>query len=81
MKLTVKIDNVYPDGTVTRVMMVDVPAPEVVDRGDHESEWAEDHLLPLTGTGRTEGDAGYFVEITECREVPELVGRNYEWGI
>lgn len=80
MKLTARIDNVYSDDTITNVMRVDVPAPEVLDRGDVESEWAEDHLFPLTGTGRS-GDAGYFVEIIECPEVPELVGRTYEWGI
>lgn len=73
------VDNVYADGTVTRdyVEPVEPPAP-----GDDDLEdWAEDVLFPFTGTGRTEGDAGYFLKITACERRPELVGRTFEWGV
>jgi hypothetical protein len=78
MQITIKIDNVYEDGDeVTNVDTVDVVHPEPdVDLDD----WAYDELFPLTGTGREEGDAGYFVQITECADRPDLVGREFEWG-
>lgn len=71
-----QIDNVYPDETVSRMVEARVENP-----WSDWSEWAEEHLFPLTGTGRTEGDAGYFLTITRCDEVPELVGQEFEWGI
>lgn len=71
-----QIDNVYPDGTVSTTVEAQVAEPWS-DRED----WADEVLLPLTGTGRTEGDAGYFLTITRCDEVPELVGEHFEWGV
>lgn len=77
--MTIKIENVYPDDVVRRTMAVSVPAPPE----DHEdlNMWAEDHLYPLTGTGRTEGDAGYFVTVLKCPYYPALEGNEFEWGI
>lgn len=80
MKIELKIDNIYEDGEeITTRAGTDVPAPgegeELLDA------WAEEHLLPLTGTGKAEGDAGYFVTITACDERPDLVGREFAYGI
>lgn len=75
--IEVKVENVYPDGTVRTNAEAEVPLPPLQDL----DEWAEEHLMPLTGTGRTEGDAGYFLTITKFDARPELVGTEYEWGI
>jgi hypothetical protein len=82
MRLTLKIDNVYDDGTITNTLYdVEVPdPPSPVYKSDEHDDWADSELLPLTGTGREEGDAGYFVEIIAA-EHPALVGRTYEWGV
>lgn len=69
--------NIYEDGdevVLHKTLTVAMPGVEVWD------EWAEDWLLPETGTGRTEGDAGYFVEVTRADQCPGLVGRKFEWG-
>jgi hypothetical protein len=78
LRLTLRITNVYPDETVEQTTVVTVPAPENVYDLD---EWAEDHLMPLTGTGREKGDAGYFVKITDSPDDPILVGSEFAWGI
>lgn len=89
--LTLHIDNVYvEDGDTIEVdKTVTVPAAPV-DRtskdpsGEHDTEWdawAYDYLYSETGTGREEGDAGYFVEITASPDDPTLVGQKFEWGI
>lgn len=55
-------------------------------------EWAHDTIFPFTGTGRTEGDAGYFAEIVDVlppgegyrvdhAEFAHVIGRTFEWGI
>ena len=78
MKLTAVIDNIYEDGDeIVTTETADVPAPEP---GQDRDDWAEDYLFPLTGTGRTDGDAAYFLRITECED-PSLVGAEFEWGI
>jgi hypothetical protein len=76
MKVTVEIENVYEDETITVVDEVEVPAVE----WDSLDDWAEDYLYPLTGTGRPEGDAGYFLTVTACDD-PRLVGITFDWGI
>lgn len=79
--LTVKITNVYDDGevvTVTERLVAD--APDSRDPDYLRDYWAEEWLFPLTGTGRTEGDATYFVYVVESSD-PELVGMYWEWGL
>lgn len=73
------VDNVYEDGDKVRVEF-DEQVPPFPEAGDDVDEWAEDNLFPLTGTGRPDGDAGYFLKITRCDEQPDLVGREFEWG-
>jgi hypothetical protein len=79
INLLLRIDNVYPDDTVTRETAVTVFSPEP---DEDLQDWADDQLLEYTGTGRTEGDAGYFVEILRS-EFPEIVpvGSTFEWGV
>jgi len=79
MLLSIKIDNVYADETISKTL-IDVEVPNPPTEPDAHEDWADEHLMPLTGTGRTHGEAGYFVEITAA-EHPALVGRTYEWGI
>jgi hypothetical protein len=79
MKMTLKIDNIYEDGEQVTNTLYDVEVPKPTGGSEALSEWAYDHLFPLTGTGRTEGDAGYFVEIIAAED-PALVGSEFEWG-
>lgn len=75
--LIVKVTNVYPGEEITHFEEVELPAPDSYDEDDLE-DWADEHLFPLTGTGRLSGEAGYFVTITHGDD-PELVGRTWEW--
>lgn len=77
MNIEVTIDNVYDDETITNEYMRNVEVPQ--DDEDLD-DWAYDELFPLTGTGREDGEAGYFLKITACSERPDLVGREFEWG-
>ncbi|GAB3863516.1 hypothetical protein GCM10028801_31330 [Nocardioides maradonensis] len=78
MKLTATIENIYEDGQeVVTTVATDVDGPEP---GEDIEDWAADVLLPLTGTGRYDGDASYFLEITECDD-PAMVGAKFEWGL
>lgn len=85
--ITIHIDNFYVDDgdhvLVDKTITVP-PAPldRAQDSGESEYDlWAEDYLYPHTGTGREEGDAGYFVEITASPDDATLVGQKFEWGI
>lgn len=81
MKITVKVDNIYEDGTeVTVTEEADIEEPWGEPDTDDWEDWADEQLFPLTGTGKTEGDAGYFLEITACEDA-SLVGQKFEWGI
>jgi hypothetical protein len=42
-------------------------------------DWAEDTIYPLTGTGKSNGDAWYDATITASSD-PSLVGTTYEFG-
>jgi hypothetical protein len=82
MQLSIKIENVYEDGEeITEHKTLDVPVPPtfVIDDEAHQ-DWAYDHIFTETGTGKTEGDAAYFVEVTASDE-PAMMGNKYEWGI
>lgn len=89
IKLALKIDNIYEDGDrVVTEPVVMVPEPPRLDDADALDEWADEFILPATGTGKTEGDASYFVEVIAVdpsllstgKEHP-LVGRKFEFGI
>jgi hypothetical protein len=80
-RVEIKVENHYGDDVVRLEKVLAIPVPEVDDAEDEYEEWAEEHLYPETGTGRTEGDACYFVTITRFDERPDLVGREFEWGV
>lgn len=78
MQITVKFTEVY-DGEEPSPHRetFDVPEP-VADLDD----WAYVYIFPRTGDGaHPSGDAGYFVEVVACDQHPELVGREFEWGV
>ena len=72
--LTLAITNVYDDDELAHFETTTVPAPDDEDLDD----WADEHLFPLTGTGRTDGAAGYFVKVIESTD-PDLIGKDWEW--
>lgn len=74
MKLKIKCTNVYAGEEIVNVQDVDVPAPDSDFTNDELEDWGMEELMQFTGTGRTSGHAGYFVEVLECAERPELVG-------
>lgn len=87
LTVSLTIENMYPDavsethGTThitTHVTAAYVKAPASHEQ-DALTDWAVDHLAPLTGTGRTGGDAFYVVTVTECSD-PYLKGRTFELG-
>lgn len=81
MQMTVEFTDVYDGVERARVEVIDVPAPNASD-DDGLRDWSEDCLWPLTGDGKHErGEAGYFAEIRSCAERPDLVGREFAWGI
>ena len=78
LTLRVEVTNVYDDGESSHQQVVTTPPPPDLDDEDELSEWAENWLFPLTGTGRETGEAGYFVKILEAPDAA-LVGREFEW--
>ncbi|MEU0344217.1 hypothetical protein ABZ092_36060 [Streptomyces bobili] len=75
--LTLHITNGYEDGSeVITTPVVEVPIPAELDE---LSDWADDHIFPHTGTGRSDGDSWYEVKVTEST-APELLGRTFEFG-
>lgn len=78
IKVTLHIDNVYVEyGTVETTVETEVPAPPTDE--DDRSEWEQDHIFPLTGAG-LDGDAGYFVTVTQSSSPGRLpVGTKIEF--
>ncbi|MCX5236217.1 hypothetical protein OG824_13500 [Streptomyces prunicolor] len=74
-----RIENTYADGVeIVTTAIITVPTPRPTDLNE-QTEWEYDHIFPQTGTGRTDGDAWYDVEIVEST-VPELLGLTFEFG-
>lgn len=87
VEVTLVIDNIYEDGdeirTTVRTTIAAPPYPLVPDfdsSSDEFCEWEQDEIFQHTGTGKTEGDASYFVEVTES-DRPDLipVGTEFEF--
>ncbi|XAO35581.1 hypothetical protein SEA_MORGANA_147 [Gordonia phage Morgana] len=82
MKITVKFTDVYGGREHVRTEEIDVESPTPGDLAGDLLDWADDELMEHTGDGNASTiDAGYFAEITECVDMPELVGREFDWGI
>jgi len=82
--LELNIDNIYEDGeSITNLVEVEVEEPWApVENWEELEIWADECLQEHTGTGRTEGEASYFVEITKApEEWQSLVGKHFEWGV
>lgn len=79
--ITVKIENVYDDGTTVATTETVTDLPRCPSDVELREDWAWDHLFPLTGTGREEGDAAYFVTVLDCPADPSLVGDNFQFGL
>lgn len=63
--IRLEIDNVYPDETVRTYADLVVPAPPTTGDPDDVGAWESDHLFEVTGTGREDGDAGYFLRVLD----------------
>jgi hypothetical protein len=80
LDLTLHVENTYADGDVVITCpATTVPAPTPQDWDDNLTDWAAEHLEPLTGTGRTHGDSWYDVRVLACTD-DRLVGRTFEFG-
>jgi hypothetical protein len=84
MRVSLTIENTYEDGDEVVVLKdeeIEDPPTPVDMESDAWSEWADDQIYPLTGTGRTEGDSWYNVTVTASSD-PNLVpvGTTFEWG-
>jgi hypothetical protein len=77
MRAVLAIKNIYTDVTQNTAAVVDVP--DMPAEGEARDEWAYDHLFPVTGIGRTDGDSAYVVTITES-DTPDAVGLVFEFG-
>lgn len=73
------IDNFYEDGDEiqTRVETY-VPAPPPQSYEDAYEEWSQDYIFEQTGTGKTEGNSGYFVKCVYSSDT-SLVDREWEF--
>lgn len=74
--ISATITNTYETG---KDILTYVEKVDVAELDGNEFDWAYDNLFPLTGTGRTEGDAWYDVLITDSSN-EELIGRTFYFG-
>lgn len=89
--LKLEIENVYEDGEeVTTHVEADVPAPSLPpwvdtlsdEEEDERNEWEQEHIFPVTGTGKVEGDSAYFVEVLGSSDEALIpVGTKWEFGL
>jgi hypothetical protein len=71
--------ELYEDVEVT-VTDVVLPAPPDDEESSDYQEWSQEYIIDrYTGTGHTDGDSWYDVEITASSD-PALVGRTFDWG-
>ncbi|MGW4158718.1 hypothetical protein [Streptomyces sp. NPDC004788] len=74
------IENRYESGMeIVTTPTATVPIPVPMEGTEAREEWDYDHIFPHTGTGWTEGDSWYDVEIVEST-ASELVGMTFEFG-
>jgi len=80
--VTLEIENVYPDETIRTTVETRIPIPPPPSESDYErQDWEDEYIMPETGTGRTEGDAAYFVTVTKSSRPDVLpVGTEFEYG-
>ncbi|GAS94834.1 hypothetical protein MMAG44476_22122 [Mycolicibacterium mageritense DSM 44476 = CIP 104973] len=76
MQITVDFTDLYDGSEYKRTETFDVEPPS----GDLD-DWAYDNIFPRTGDGRAHERAAYFATITVFADRPDLVGREFEWGL
>lgn len=89
-----RVEETFEKPSIFAVTLeIEVPdLPSYGTTNDEWDEWANDMILPFTGVGRPEGDAGYFAEITDVlppsegytvdrSEFAHVIGRTFEWGV
>lgn len=71
--VTLDIDNFYEDDeNVQTTVHTEIPAPPLdVDSSEYD-DWKYDHIFEHTGTGKPEGDSGYFVKVVSSSR-PDLL--------
>ena len=80
MHIELTIDNIYEDGDrITTHVAVEIDEPPAEEDTPEWEDWEYYNIFTHTGTGKEEGDAGYFVKVTACDD-PSLVGRKFEFG-
>ncbi|MFI5840567.1 hypothetical protein ACIA8K_12745 [Catenuloplanes sp. NPDC051500] len=62
------------------VVCIPLPPADSKPGDDAYDEWAYDHIFSETGTGRADGDCGYFVTIADATRA-DMVGLKFEWGV
>jgi hypothetical protein len=60
--------------------MTDHEVPPPPSDKAEQVDWANVHIGPLTGTGKTGCESWYEVTVTACID-PKLVGCTFEFGI
>ena len=82
MRITVLITNVYDGAEHPNTVTFDAPPAPRSSDDEAMDDWAYENIFPRTGDGNAiNKKAGYFAEIRACEERPDLVGREFEWGI
>lgn len=78
--IKLRIDNAYDSGhdSVAEITTTELPDPSAYDR-ETLREWADEHLFPLTGSGREHDNAYYAVKI-ESSDNARLIGLWWEWA-
>lgn len=82
MQITIAIEDTYANGDEfaprTETVAVDPPA---TDDTDFEN-WADDALFPFTGQGEGYAsiDGLHEVQVIDCTERADLVGRTFSFG-
>lgn len=72
-----------PNDVPRRTFADPVPDCGVCDQASEDySEWSYEQINQYTGTGREDGDAAYFVEVTKSSDESVLtVGTEFEFGL
>lgn len=78
--VTLEIDNIYEDGESVQTIVETEVSPPIPEDDPNYDEWVYGEIFEHTGTGKEEGDAGYFVKVTKSSR-PDLlpVGTEYEF--
>lgn len=85
--VTLEIDNVYEDGESIQTFVeteIDPPPTDAELENDEDGklrdDWEQENIFEHTGTGKTEGDAGYFVKVLQSSDPERLPpGTMYEF--